>query len=42
MTNWANHIQLDRVNKVEPAYMVSADVDVSIYSNFDKEDRMLF
>ena len=42
MTNWTKHIKLDRFGKVEPAYMVSANVVVSIYSNFDGEDRMLF
>lgn len=42
MTNWMNHIQLNRFAKVEPAYMGSADVVVSIYSNFDGEYRMLF
>ena len=41
-TIWTNHKQLDRFGKVEPAYMVSANVVVSIYSNFDREDRMLF
>ena len=42
MTIWTNHKQLDRFGKVEPAYMVSANVVVSIYSNFDREDRMFF